>query len=106
MFIFTFFLNRKILSRVTEGTRETGREKGMTTKGNFGQRMKISKGTGAVFGRRNREKINLVEERIKGEGVEKNRRRRGKSRDLRIKVGIPSELATRKANLMPKVKRR
>ena len=62
-------MKRRIMeSRVTKGTRETGREKGMTTKDNFGQRMKIGKRTGAVFGRRDKKKINL-EEGIKGEGV-------------------------------------
>ena len=63
-------MERRIMeSRVTKWTRETGREKGMTTKDNFGQRMEISKRASAVFGRRNRKKINLMEEVIKGEGV-------------------------------------
>ena len=99
-------MERRIMKRgVTKGTREMGREERVTAKNNFSQRVKIGKGTGTVFGRRNREKINLVEERIKGERMERNRRRRGESGDLRIKMSIPSEFATGKADLVPQIER-
>ena len=45
---------RIVKERMTKGTRRLRREDRMTTKYNLGQRMEISKGTNAVFGREKR----------------------------------------------------
>ena len=66
--------------------------------------MEIGKRTGTILGRRKRKKINLMEEGIKRKGMKGNRNRRRKSRDLRIKMCIPSKFAARKAYLVPQIK--